>query len=108
MILATVFGETFDHRRLFVDVADNAVDNVVNAISNTGLQRRNIHQLRSLYRKYTRKMYSLCSKTRKSQSFRDFRIHHIQAYFETCAFYGIGLLIYSLCTQYRQDTHITI
>ena len=48
MVLAAVCCKTFNHRRLLVYVADNTVDNVVNAIGNTKLQRRNVHQLRSL------------------------------------------------------------
>ena len=48
MILATVCCESFYHRCLLVDVADDTVDNVVYAVGHAELQRRNIHQLWSL------------------------------------------------------------
>ena len=48
VFLSGVSGESTDHRSLLVDVADDAIDDVVQAVGHSELQRRLIDQLRSL------------------------------------------------------------
>ena len=45
VLLSTVCRQSLYHRRLLVDVAHDTVDDIVQAVGHTEVQRRNVHNL---------------------------------------------------------------